>query len=285
MHYHTTLIDPEELAALKDADVRIFDVRHDLADPQAGEEAYRQSRIPGALFLHVDRSLSAALTAHNGRHPLPDREDFHDLIVTAGVGRDTQVVVYDQKDGAMAARLWWMLRWLGHERVAVLNGGWQAWQDAGLPVDDRVLEGTPPLPGPAANPLPLRDPINGTVDADTVLANIDKGDFVVLDARAAARYRGEIEPMDPVAGHIPGALNRPNTDNLVNGRFKSSEQLRHEFTAILREREPTEVVHQCGSGITACHNLLAMEHAGLTGSRLYPGSWSEWCSDPLRPVA
>lgn len=282
---HTTLIQPQELAALRSDDVVIFDVRHDLADATAGESAWRQARIPGARFLHVDRQLSGPRTSSSGRHPLPDRTAFHRLMVEAGVGANQQVVVYDAGDGSTAARLWWMLRWLGHEAVAVLDGGWKAWVAAGLPIADQPRESVPALPGPAAQPLPLGEPLNGTVDADAVLANLESHEFVVLDARAAARYRGEIEPIDPVAGHIPGALNRPFTENLEDGRFKSGARLRDEFLELLQQRAPHEIVHQCGSGITACHNLLAMEHAGLRGSRLYPGSWSEWCSDPRRPVA
>lgn len=284
---YTTLIAPEELARLLDAgNVRVFDVRHDLAHPQAGQQAWRASRIPGALFLDVDHELSGARTAGNGRHPLPACADFHRLMVDAGVGANTQVVAYDAQGGAMAARLWWMLRWLGHEAVAVLDGGWQAWAAAGLAVDDQPVAGARRWPGASANPLPLAESRVGMVTADQVLANIAAPEFVVLDARAAARYRGEVEPMDPVAGHIPGALNHPHLDNLeADGRFKSPDLLRAAFGTVLNGRPPQDIVHQCGSGITACHNLIAMEYAGLTGSRLYPGSWSEWCSDPVRPVA
>ncbi len=282
---YTTLIQAKELAALGADDVIIFDVRHDLAQPAAGVQAHLQSRIPGARFLYVDTDLSGTRTSTNGRHPLPEREAFHQLMVNAGVGAETQVVVYDAQDGSTAARLWWMLRWLGHEAVAILDGGWSAWLAAGMPVDDVAYDALPPWPGPASNPLPLGEPLNDTVDADCVLANLEKEEFIVLDARAAARYRGEIEPLDPVAGHIPGALNRPFSENLLEGRFKPAAALRAEFAELLQGRPPHEVVHQCGSGITACHNLFAMEHAGLSGSRLYPGSWSEWCSDPRRPVA
>ena len=187
-----------------------------------------------------------------------------------GVTPQTLVVAYDASGGMYAAHLWWMLRWLGHERVAVLDGGWQAWTAAGLPVSTE--------PGVAARPGQPVEPgasLAATVDAATVLANIAQPAFTVIDARAASRYRGEVEPMDPVAGHIPGALNRPNGENLrTDGRFKAPEQLRAEFTALLAGRDPAAIVHQCGSGITACHNLLSMEIAGLSGSRLYPGSWA-----------
>lgn len=283
---YTTLIQPAELAALDPGSVRIFDARHDLAQPEAGREAWRHSRIPGAVFLHADDDLADHSIQGGGRHPLPDRAAFHRRMVEAGVGEGQQVVVYDAQGGMMASRLWWMLRWIGHRPVAVLDGGLQAWQDAGLPLDD-----SPPAPdagreGPAAVPLRLSESLVGKVDVDEVVGNLERPKWVVLDARGAPRYRGEVEPMDPVAGHIPGALNRPQTLNLQeNGRFKPADQLREEFRQVLGEREAGQVVHQCGSGISACHNLLAMEYAGLAGSRLYPGSWSEWCSDPSRPVS
>lgn len=283
---YTTLIQPEELAKLlPTADVRIFDVRHDLAQSEAGVLAFRHSRIPGAVFLDMNHELSGERTASNGRHPLPEREAFHNVMVRAGVGEATQVVVYDAQRGIMASRLWWMLRWLGFPRVAVLDGGWQAWQAAGLAVDETPLEHSV-LPGPAVKPLPLQQPLSGSVSVTDVMKNLESPAFVLVDAREQARYRGVTEPLDPVAGHIPGALNRPAATNLdADGRFKEASSLRDEFSAFLGKTPPDQVVHQCGSGISACHNLLAMEHAGLAGSRLYPGSWSEWCSDPVRPVA
>ncbi|WP_417223610.1 sulfurtransferase, partial [Achromobacter spanius] len=191
------------------------------------------------------------------------------------------VVAYDASGGMYAAHLWWMLRWLRHQRVVVLDGGWEAWGGGGLPA---TTEAAPAVR--AGQPAEPGAPLVASVDAQAVLDNIDRPAFTVIDARAANRYRGEVEPMDPVAGHIPGALNRPNGENLqADGSFKSAEQLRAEFAGLLGGRDPGVIVHQCGSGITACHNLLAMEIAGLSGSRLYPGSWSEWCSDPSRPVA
>ena len=283
----TTLIDAASLASRLDrGSVRVFDVRHDLANPAAGWLAHRESRVPGAVFLDMDADLSGARTSSNGRHPLPDRAAFHTLMCEAGVDEDDLVVAYDAQAGAMAARLWWMMRWLGHARVAVLDGGWQAWRSAGLPVEDVALTQVREFPGESSRPLPLGDSLVGAVDADALVTNVATAEWLVLDARAKARYLGEIEPMDPVAGHIPGALNRPHTTNLdAGGRFKTADALRREFGALMDGRDPIDVVHQCGSGITACHNLIAMEHAGLHGSRLYPGSWSEWCSDPLRPVA
>lgn len=283
----TTLITVSELSdRLKAGEaerglLRVFDLRHDLSDHAAGRRAYEAGHLPGARFLDHETELSAPRTGKNGRHPLPSREHLAGLMAAHGVGPDTLVAAYDSSGGQFAAHLWWMLRWIGHERVAVLDGGWQAWTAAGLPVEAGPAQALAPLAGisPGA-------PLVGAVDAAQVLANIERPAFTVLDARAAARYRGETEPIDPVAGRIPGARNRPNVDNLgPDGRFKPAAQLRAEFEAVLGGIAPADVVHQCGSGITASHNLLAMEIAGLTGSRLYPGSWSEWVSDPSRPVA
>lgn len=283
----TTLITVSDLAdrlaavPLDEDALRVFDLRHDLVDHSVGPRAFEAGHIPGARFLNHETELSAPRTGKNGRHPLPMPEHLAGLMAAHGVKPGTLVVAYDATGGQYAAHLWWMLRWIGHERVAVLDGGWPAWVAAGQESEAGPVQTLAPLIGvrPCA-------PLVSSVDAATVLANIDKQDFVVVDARAANRYRGEVEPMDPVAGHIPGALNRPNTQNVeADGRFKSPAQLRAEFEAMLRDRKPGDVVHQCGSGITASHNLLAMEVAGLAGSRLYPGSWSEWCSDPARPVA
>jgi len=282
-----TLISATDLAARIEAAqsgsdaLRIFDVRHDLTDHEAGRRAYAAGHLPGARYLDHERELAAPRTGANGRHPLPDRSVFAGLMAAHGVEPGTLVVAYDASGGMYAAHLWWMLRWIGHGQVAVLDGGWQAWNAAGLPVQAGPATSVQPLAGVSPG-----ESLVGQVDAPAVLANLDRPDFVVLDARAANRYRGEVEPMDPVAGHIPGALNRPNGENLeADGRFKTPARLREEFAALLNDRTPGDVVHQCGSGITACHNLLAMEIAGLHGSRLYPGSWSEWVADPSRPVA
>lgn len=277
-----TLISAADLAThLGAADVRVFDVRHDLTNHAAGRDAYAAGHIPGARYLDHETELAAARTGRNGRHPLPDRGQFCALMAAHGLTPQTLVVAYDASGGMYAAHLWWMLRWLGHDRVAVLDGGWQAWQAAGLPTATEAA-----APVQVGAPVTPAAPRVGSVDAQAVLDNIARPAFTVIDARAANRYRGEVEPMDPVAGHIPGALNRPNGQNLqADGRFKDAAQLREEFTALLDGRDPAAIVHQCGSGITACHNLLSMEIAGLAGSRLYPGSWSEWCSDPSRPVA
>ncbi|PLC55147.1 sulfurtransferase [Pollutimonas nitritireducens] len=263
----------------------VFDVRHDLVDHAAGRAAHQKGHIPGALYLDHERQLAAPKTGSNGRHPLPSRDDFAALMRAQGLTPRTSVLIYDGGNSMFAAHLWWMLRWLGHENAAVLDGGWPAWVAAGGDIETgttvpAVTGGQATkdsgYPGQASMP---------TVDAQTVLANIGKPSFVVLDARAANRYRGEVEPMDPVAGHIPGALNRPSTLNVrEDGRFKSAAELRHDFDELLQGRPADHIVHQCGSGITASHNLFAMELAGLHGSALYHGSWSEWCSDPARPV-
>ncbi|MFJ1303009.1 sulfurtransferase [Pseudomonadota bacterium AL_CKDN230030165-1A_HGKHYDSX7] len=277
-----TLISVADLAArLGEPDVRVFDVRHDLMDHAAGRRAFDAAHIPGAIYLDHEKELAAPRTGKNGRHPLPERGALAGLMAAHGVTPRTLVVAYDASGGMYAAHLWWMLRWMGHDHVVVLDGGWQAWQAAGQAEASGPQAAVAPQQG--VTPAPSLAP---TVDADAVLANIAQPAFTVIDARAANRYRGEVEPMDPVAGHIPGALNRPNGENLgADGRFKPADQLRDEFERLLDGRAPETIVHQCGSGITACHNLLSMEIAGLGGSRLYPGSWSEWCSDPARPVA
>ncbi len=274
------LISPEALGArLADPTLRVVDVRHDLMNPGGGRVAWSTGHIPGAIHLHLDEDLSGPKTGRNGRHPLPDPLEFAQVLGAAGIGDTDHVVVYDDAGGAFAARLWWMLRWLGHDAVSVLDGGWQAWTAAGLPVSAEVAH-------PVSTVFTPRTPQPWTVDAATVAAGLADGSLMVVDARAPERYRGEVEPIDPVAGHIPGARNRFHRSNLDDtGRFKSPETLRAEFEALLGGRPAGELVCQCGSGVTACHNLLAMAHAGIPGARLYPGSWSEWCSNPARPVA
>ena len=277
---HTTLVSAEETAAhLNDPQWVICDCRHDLANYSAGYKAYRSGHIPGARFLHLDVDLSGPKTGLNGRHPLPHPATFCLRLGALGIANDTQVVAYDETGGAYAARLWWMLRWVGHTRVAVLNGGWQAWNGAGLPVTVEQ-----PVPEPVS--YNGRPQAQFTVDSNQVLAQLQDRNTQVLDARSADRYRGENETLDPVAGHIPGALNRFFKLNLNgDGHFKTPAALKTEFGAVLNGHAPEGIIHQCGSGVTACHNLLAMEVAGLSGSRLYPGSWSEWVSDRKRPVA
>ncbi len=275
------LISTAELAArLGEPNLVVFDVRHNLTDPHAGQREYRAGHIPGAFFLDHEQDLSAARTGRNGRHPLPERADFAAVMSSRGVGPDTDVVAYDASGGTFAAHLWWMMRWLGHVNVRVLDGGWQAWVDAGYSVTQEDTQ--PAQPGSTA----WANPGESAIPVEDVLANLPTQAFTLVDARAANRYRGEVEPLDPVAGHIPGALNRPSNENLQpDGFFKRPDVLGQEFDALLAGRRARDIVHQCGSGISACHNLLAMEIAGLSGSRLYAGSWSEWCADPDRPVA
>ena len=275
----TTLVSVEELARhLDDAQWVVCDCRHDLAEYAAGRRAYAEGHIPGARFVHLDEDLSGPKTGLNGRHPLPHPHTFALRLGALGIDAGKQVVGYDASGGPYAARLWWMLRWLGHTRAAVLDGGWDAWKAAGLPITTQT---------PQIEPTTYTPRTRGDVSVDTAFVASHLGDaaVTVVDARSPDRFRGENETLDPVAGHIPGALNRFFKDNLgANGTFKSREVLARELGTLLGGRAPKSVVHQCGSGVTACHNLLAMEHAGLGGSRLYPGSWSEWVSDRARPV-
>ncbi|HET7776008.1 MAG TPA: sulfurtransferase [Azospira sp.] len=275
----TTLVDGATLARhVGDPAWVLVDCRHDLANPAAGEAAYGRGHIPGALFLHLDRDLSGPKSGRNGRHPLPDMAALAATLGRIGIGAGTQVVAYDDCGGMMAGRLWWLLRWLGHDSVALLDGGLPAWSAAGGALSDAVPTPLPAVFTPHPRPWVL--------SADEVLAGLGQPERLILDARAPDRFRGENETLDPAGGHIPGARNRFFRDNLgADGRFKPAGQLRQEFAAVLDGHGPTQVVHQCGSGVSACHNLLAMEIAGLPGSRLYAGSWSEWCADPARPVA
>jgi len=254
---------------------RVFDCRHDLAKPDLGEQQYRAGHIPGALFAHLDRDLSGKKSGKNGRHPLPEAGEFEKWLETTGLAPKDQVVCYDAGNGSMAARLWWMLRWIGHDKVAVLDGGFAQWVKEGRPTTIDV-----PLFTPFNYPIKLRKDF--AVDVDFVSRNVKN--LFLLDARAPARYRGEQEPIDPVAGRIPGAKNRFNADNMsAQGSFKTAAELKKEFQSVLGNRAPTDVIHYCGSGVAACHNLLAMEIAGLKGGKLYAGSWSEWSADPKRP--
>jgi thiosulfate/3-mercaptopyruvate sulfurtransferase len=269
----STLVSTEALSANLGR-WRVFDCRHDLAKPALGEQQYRESHIPGALFAHLDRDLSGPQTGRNGRHPLPERSLFIAWLGRQGLRPDDRVVCYDGGGGTMAARLWWMLRWAGHSQVGVLDGGFARWLAEGRLV-------TPDLPRFPETRYPERAALALAAD----VGDVERAPLL-LDARAPARFRGEHEPIDPIAGHIPGARNRFSNDNLsADGMFKRPEQLKKEFEAVLAGRAPSEAVHYCGSGVAACHNLLAMEIAGLAGGRLYAGSWSEWSADPERPVA
>lgn len=276
---YTTLVDAATLTAhLDDPDWLIVDVRHQLADTAYGERSYGENHLPGAVFLHCDRDLSGPTTGCNGRHPLPTAQQLAERFGQIGIGSKTQVVVYDDAQGMIAGRLWWLLRWLGHEKVALLDGGWQAWLAAGGALTQAML---------VLRPTQFEAKVcEHCVDAQHVESFLNTSRMHLIDARSPDRYRGENETMDPVGGHIPGAINRFFRDNLqADGRFKPADVLRAEWLDILAGRTPDVVVHQCGSGVSACHNMLAMEIAGLSGSRLYPGSWSEWCSDSGRPVA
>ena len=281
MTHWTTIVSAADLAtALGQPGLVLVDCRHALADPDAGEASWRHSHLPGAGHAHLDRDLSDHRKPPSlGRHPLPDAGDFNHTLARLGVTADAQVVAYDAGDGSMAAaRFWWLLRAMGHARVAVLDGGMAAWQASGLP-----METSPPVIAPGR--------YDGSFDAARVAttrdveARLGQAPGWLLDARAPERFRGEVEPLDPVAGHIPGALSRPLSANLRDGRLKPPAALRAEFEALIGQRAPADVVLSCGSGVTACHNLLAMAHAGLDGARLYAGSWSAWVSDPARPVA
>ena len=275
----TPLVSPERLIAALAAGAAplVVDCSFDLADPGAGERAFEQGHLPGAIYAHLDRELAGAKTGRNGRHPLPARADWADTLARLGVTPARAVVLYDAQGGMYAARAWWMLLWAGHRAVSVLDGGLPAWKAAGGALESG---GASPVAAPA--PYPLGESLVAAVDADALLKSL--GRVTLLDARAGERYRGEVEPLDKRAGHIPGARSRFFKDNLdAQGRFKPAAELRAAFTAF--GAAPAQVVHQCGSGVTACHNLLAMEVAGLPGSVLYPGSWSEWSADPARPVA
>lgn len=275
----TTLVDAQTLHRAMDEDaLRIVDARFALAEPAAGSLAYMQSHLPGAVYAHLDRDLSDVNKAGLGRHPLPDPDTFVRRLGEWGITPDHQVVVYDAGDGSMAAaRMWWMMKLLGHARVAVLDGGLAAWRELDFPETDVLPE------PPQAPPYPASFDVTSIVSAEDVRGRLDEDSGWLFDARAAERFRGEVEPIDPVAGHVPGAVNRPFMLNLRDGRLKPAAELREELLALLAGRDPTSTVMMCGSGVTACHLLLAFEHAGLHGGKVYAGSWSGWVSDPLRP--
>ncbi len=276
----TTLIDVESLAVqLESAELVLFDCRFELGNPSWGEAQYAQSHIPGAQYLHLDRDLSSAISVSSGRHPLPEPPGFAQRLAELGARADSQLVAYDQGNGAYAARLWWLARWVGLRRVAVLDGGIAAWRAAGLP-----LESTRRTPRPGS--LQLQLDAGAAMDSAAVEGLRQRPGNLLVDARGAERFAGRNETIDPVAGHVPGARNLPFTGNLgADGRFLPAEALRQRFQTLLGSQPASALVAMCGSGVTACHNLLALEHAGLPGARLYAGSWSEWIRDPRRPVA
>jgi thiosulfate/3-mercaptopyruvate sulfurtransferase len=302
---HTTLITSRQLAArLEDRDLVVIDCRFDLARPQWGREAYAGARIAHARYAHLDHDLSGKPTASTGRHPLPPIERLAARLGQWGIDRQVQVVAYDQGAGAHAARLWWLLRWLGHPKVAVLDGGLAAWQQEGLPLDTTPVVGSqagsqaesaddargqahPDRPPRRFDPRPDAERVVSTAELEQLIASgqIAGADAVLIDARSADRFAGRNETIDPVAGHIPGARNHPFADNLdAAGRFLDRGTLRERFANTLAGVPPDAAICMCGSGVTACHNLLAMEVAGLDGARLYAGSWSEWIRDPKRPI-
>ncbi|HQU15204.1 MAG: sulfurtransferase [Chromatiales bacterium 21-64-14] len=276
---YPTLLPPAILAAhLTDPAWVVFDCRFNLADPGSGVRAYRAGHVPGAHYADLDQHLSGPKAPGSGRHPLPDPAALAARLGAWGVGATTQVVAYDDQGGVFAARLWWLLRWLGHDAVAVLDGGWARWRREGGPEATVV-------PVASRADFPTRPRPDRIVDAAAVHASLSSGRYRVVDARSPERFRGEVEPLDPVAGHIPGARNHPYQANLdADGNFLSADRLREGFAHCLEGCTAAQVVQMCGSGVSACHNLLAMERAGLSGARLYPGSWSEWVADPGRPI-
>lgn len=276
----TTLVSAEELARrLDDPDWIVFDCRFTLTDPEGGRRAYLHGHIPGARYAHLDDDLASPVTAASGRHPLPDPEVFADRLGRWGVDESKQVVVYDDSFGSMAVRMWWLLRWLGHDAVALLDGGLPGWMRRKLPV-----AAEPPRIVPARF---IPRPRNAMwADAAEVEQARQDRDRLVIDARPEERFNGEREPLDKVAGHIPGSVNWSFEENLdFDGTYLPAEELRAAYLDLLHGTPPERAIHSCGSGVTACHNILAMEIAGLPGGKLYPGSWSEWIADPSRPVA
>ncbi len=277
---YKTLVDCHTLALhLHDPKWVVVDCRFSLSDPQAGLRAYATSHIPGARYAHLDNDLSSPVTPASGRHPLPDPAALAQRLGQWGIDNQKQVVVYDDSFGGIAARLWWLLRWLGHDAVALLDGGLPKWQREGHPMTTQASAITPATFIPHLRPALW-------VDSQTVEQAATQSDMLIIDARAEERFIGEIEPLDRVAGHIPGSVNLPFEDNLhISGKFLPEQALRALYDGLLDDVKPEQVIQMCGSGVTACHNILAMEHAGLKGARLYVGSWSEWITDAHRPVA
>ncbi|MBD3671007.1 MAG: sulfurtransferase [Gammaproteobacteria bacterium] len=276
---YTTLISCAEASKhLKNKGWRFIDCRFDLMNPDAGCELYQTDHIAGAVYAHLDEDLSSDIGPHTGRHPLPNVAVLVEQLCKWGIGNQTQVVVYDNNIGMFASRLWWLLRWLGHDKVAVLDGGYMEWKDKGYPLSSEIPEVTPATFTP--------DVQEGWIVSAEQIPDEQQHGKMLLDARAAERYRGDVEPIDTIAGHIPGALNYPLIENInEEGLFKERTCLREQINAVIGEHGGPQVIHYCGSGVSACHNILAMEVAGLHGSRLYPGSWSEWIRDSNRGVA
>jgi len=290
------LISVEALASQIDQLI-LIDCRSDLFDASLGKQQYESGHIPNAAFFALHDALSGPKTPGSGRHPLPDQQALVQRMQSLGANDDSMVVVYDAGSSVYAARLWWLLRWCGHDAVNVLDGGFAAWVKAGYPSSKDL---SPRERKQGKGNFAIRNSLEAIIQSDELLENLGSGHHLIVDARAAERWRGDVEPLDPVAGHIPGALNRPNTQNLrPDGRFKPAEVLREEWLSLMTLQAPripaaasapggegSALVHSCGSGVSACHNLLAMRIAGLNDDlMLHPGSWSEWCADPKRPVA
>ncbi len=266
-------------AAISRGEALAVDCRFDLADKARGENDYQRAHVPGAVYAHLDRDLADLSVRGRGRHPMPSAEAFSALLSRWGVTSDLAIIAYDDANGAYAARLWWMLGLVGHRHARVLDGGWAAWRAAGLPESSEPVQRAP-------TSVQVKFDESTIVSSEQIERYRRDPAWLLLDARAAPRFRGEVEPLDPIAGHVPGARNRPFADNLIDGgRFRAASELRDAFLARMDGRDPAHVVHMCGSGVTACHNVLAMAHAGLPGARVYAGSWSEWISDPTREIA
>lgn len=280
MEHFTTLIDTATLARhLERSDWVVFDCRFELGNPGWGEREYAAAHVPNAHYLHLDRDLSSPIGDGTGRHPLPAPEEFARTLASRGVGAECQLVAYDQGNGVYASRLWWLARWIGLRKVAVLDGGLAAWRSAGLPVNQDIPPRTP-------RPLSITVNADAWVSADAVDRLRERPGTLLVDARGPDRFAGRNETIDPVAGHVPGARNHPFAGNLgPDGRFLDAATLRRRWSTLLGSLPASSLVAMCGSGVSACVNLLALEHAGLSGARLYPGSWSEWIRDPRRPIA
>lgn len=276
----STVVSTEQLAQqVNDPAWIVIDCRFTLTNTEAGRAAYARGHLPGARYAHLDQDLAGPKNGSNGRHPLPDAQAFAQKLGAWGIDAKTQVVVYDDSFGAIAVRLWWMLRWMGHDAVALLDGGLPKWQREQRPLTTDLPQVTPKV-------FTAQVRHDMVVDTDAVLTATSTHAALIVDARAEMRFIGEIEPLDPVAGHVPGAKNLPFDDNLaMDGTLLPAAELRERYTELLDGKSPEQVIHMCGSGVTTCHNLLAMEIAGLKGGKLYAGSWSEWVADPSRPVA